>query len=243
MTGQDERLKPLETLYDGHRFRSRREARWAVFFKEAGIPAEYEEQGYDLGAAGWYLPDFRVNRDTPADHFFEVKGVTPTREELAKAEALCEQSGLPVYVYYADVRLPADVDLCGMTHKTYMDGVFQECERFLARDWLEHAARGIILSDEVTVRRVWVDDLHPTAFRAFTRNGQGFSKALPLWWTDCPHCGLVVPKLYGQVGWCHTFGTFGDGDTAPEPLYPHFKHATKRLQDAYAAARSERFGR
>ncbi len=79
MTGQDERLKPLETLYDGHRFRSRREARWAVFFKEAGIPAEYEEQGYDLGAAGWYLPDFRVNKGTHADHFFEVKGVAPTR--------------------------------------------------------------------------------------------------------------------------------------------------------------------
>jgi hypothetical protein len=241
MTDQDERLKPLETLYDGIRFRSRREARWAVFFKEAGIPAQYEEQGYDLGAAGWYLPDFRVNRGTHADHFFEVKGVAPTPGELAKAEALCEQSKLPVYIYYADVRLPAGADLCGMTEKTYLDGVFQECERAMARDWLEHAARGIILADQApVVRHVWVDDLQPTAVRAFTRNGRGFSsKALPLWWTDCPHCGQVVPKLYGQVGHCPC----NKSGNELEPMYPQFRHATKRLQDAYAAARSERFGR
>lgn len=240
MTSQDERLKPLETLYDGHRFRSRREARWAVFFKEAGIPAQYEEQGYDLSAAGWYLPDFRVNRGTHADHFFEVKGVAPTREELAKAEALCEQSRLPVYVYYADVRLPADADLCWMTEKTYLDGIFQEGERTMARSWLEGTWKVGDPVSEVTLRRVWVDDLQPTAVRAFTRNGHGSSsKALPLWWTDCPHCGQVVPKLYGQVGHCPC----NKSGNELEPLYPQFRHATKRLQDAYAAARSERFGR
>jgi hypothetical protein len=240
MTDQDERLKPLETPYDGHRFRSRREARWAVFFKKAGIPAQYEEQGYDLGAAGWYLPDFHVNRGTPAEHFFEVKGVAPTPGELAKAEALCEQSKLPVYVYYADVRLPADAGLCGMTEQTYREGIFQECERILARDWLERATLGGAPLGEVTLRRVWTDELKPTAIRAFTRNGHGLSTpALPLWQTDCPHCDLVVPKLYGQVGWCPAVG---EADLA-EPLYPNFRHATKRLQDAYAAARSERFGR
>jgi hypothetical protein len=244
MTGQDERLKPLETLYDGHRFRSRREARWAVFFKEAGIPAEYEEQGYDLGAAGWYLPDFRVNRGTHADHFFEVKGVAPTPGELAKAEALCEQSKLPVYVYYADVRLPASAQLCEMSEKTYLDGIFQEGERAMARSWLEGTWKVGDPVSEVTLRRVWVDDLQPTAVRALcTWNGRGFSsKALPLWWMDCPHCGLVVPKLYGQLGGCPAYGDGGLTELE-EPLYPNFRHATKRLQDAYAAARSERFGR
>ncbi len=73
-----------------------------------------------------------------------------------------------------------------------------------------------------------------------TRKGKPFSRALPLWWTDCPHCGLVVLKVHGQVGLCPTVG---DDDELPEPLYPNFRHATKRLQDAYAAARSERFGR
>jgi hypothetical protein len=50
--------KAIETRYKGYRFRSRLEARWAVFFDAAGIEYEYEHQGYDLGKFGWYLPDF-----------------------------------------------------------------------------------------------------------------------------------------------------------------------------------------
>lgn len=51
-------LKPIETQYNGYRFRSRLEARWAVFFDSLSIPYEYEKEGFDLGDAGWYLPDF-----------------------------------------------------------------------------------------------------------------------------------------------------------------------------------------
>ena len=230
-------MKALETPYNGRVYRSRREARWAKFFYTAHIDFEYEEQGYDLGEAGWYLPDFRVNPRTPAEHFFEVKGTTPTGEELAKAEALCEQSKLPVYVYYADVRLPVPPELGGMTEQAYLDGLFQESERAMARAWLDNPQLG----GEILLRRTWIDDIQPTAFRAFRRpSGGTFSKALPLWGMDCPHCSLVMPKCHGQVGNCHKFG---DGISTPEPLYPQFSYATKRLQDAYLAASSERFGR
>jgi hypothetical protein len=51
-------IKPIETRYKGYLFRSRLEARWAVFFDALGIKWEYEPEGYDLGKAGWYLPDF-----------------------------------------------------------------------------------------------------------------------------------------------------------------------------------------
>lgn len=51
-------IKPIETHYKGYRFRSRLEARWAVFLDALGIRYEYEIEGYDLGEAGWYLPDF-----------------------------------------------------------------------------------------------------------------------------------------------------------------------------------------
>ena len=51
-------IKAIETIYNGYRFRSRLEARWAVFFDEIGIKYEYEKEGYDLGKLGWYLPDF-----------------------------------------------------------------------------------------------------------------------------------------------------------------------------------------
>lgn len=53
-------IKAIETRYKGYRFRSRLEARWAVFFDSLGVAWEYELQGFDLGAAGWYLPDFRL---------------------------------------------------------------------------------------------------------------------------------------------------------------------------------------
>lgn len=51
-------IKAIETVYRGYKYRSRLEARWAVFFDTLGIKYEYEKEGYDLGEAGWYLPDF-----------------------------------------------------------------------------------------------------------------------------------------------------------------------------------------
>ncbi len=35
--------KAKETYYDGYRFRSRLEARWAVFFNNIGLEYEYED--------------------------------------------------------------------------------------------------------------------------------------------------------------------------------------------------------
>lgn len=50
-------LTPIQTEYNGHHFRSRLEARWAVFFDALGVRFEYEAEGYDLNGV-WYLPDF-----------------------------------------------------------------------------------------------------------------------------------------------------------------------------------------
>ncbi len=52
-------LKPIETIYNGYRFRSRLEARWAVFFDQVGIKYAYEAEGYQ-GNGVWYLPDFQL---------------------------------------------------------------------------------------------------------------------------------------------------------------------------------------
>lgn len=51
-------IKPIETVYNGYRFRSRLEARWAVFFDAAGIEYQYEPEGYVLDDGTKYLPDF-----------------------------------------------------------------------------------------------------------------------------------------------------------------------------------------
>lgn len=70
-------IKPIETVYKGYRFRSRLEARWAVFFDEIGLPWEYESEGYTLPDGRGYLPDFRIKSLDGATWFYEVK---PTRE-------------------------------------------------------------------------------------------------------------------------------------------------------------------
>lgn len=51
-------IKPIETVYQGYRFRSRLEARWAVFFDAMGVRWEYEKEGYHVPKHGYYLPDF-----------------------------------------------------------------------------------------------------------------------------------------------------------------------------------------
>lgn len=66
----------IETIYRGFRFRSRLEARWAVFFDAAGIGWRYEPQGYRAGNGEPYLPDFLLfdwDRE-PTNLFAEVKG-------------------------------------------------------------------------------------------------------------------------------------------------------------------------
>lgn len=54
-------IKPIETYYNGYRFRSRLEARWAVFFDALGVRYEYEPEGFELGDREYYLPDFYLN--------------------------------------------------------------------------------------------------------------------------------------------------------------------------------------
>lgn len=78
-------IKAIETVYNGYRFRSRLEARWAVFFDALGIKYEYEKEGYDLGDAGWYLPDFWLPDD---ELWVEIKGPDPTPKDIHKIKAM-----------------------------------------------------------------------------------------------------------------------------------------------------------
>jgi hypothetical protein len=70
-------MKAIQTQYKGYLFRSRLEARWAVFFDACGIDFEYEPEGYDLGNGLMYLPDFLlhgVDGRGGGDLYVEVKG-------------------------------------------------------------------------------------------------------------------------------------------------------------------------
>lgn len=83
-------IQAIETRYAGCRFRSRLEARWAVFFDTLGIPWEYEPEGIEIprmaGGTTRYLPDFWLPR---SETHVEVKGTPPTSDYLEMlAEAI-----------------------------------------------------------------------------------------------------------------------------------------------------------
>lgn len=75
-------IKPIETEYKGYLFRSRLEARWAIFFDMCGADWEYEAEGYNLGEGLYYLPDFVIHNvpgrldlnEENKDLYIEVKG-------------------------------------------------------------------------------------------------------------------------------------------------------------------------
>jgi len=82
-------IKAIETFYKGYHFRSRLEARWAVFFDTLGIEWKYEDQGFECEVHDHYdeksgeqvckteryLPDFFLpERWGGGGIYVEVKG-------------------------------------------------------------------------------------------------------------------------------------------------------------------------
>jgi len=84
----------IETRYHGCFFRSRLEARWAVFLDSVKEPWEYEFQGYSL-PSGRYLPDFWLPR---LRLWLEIKGPEPTRLELTLCEELSRRTRRQVLI-------------------------------------------------------------------------------------------------------------------------------------------------
>jgi hypothetical protein len=90
-------IQAIETLYNQNRFRSRLEARWAVFMDCLQIKYQYEPEGYQADGVR-YLPDFYL---PDLGCFMEVK---PTPEhfgeyERRKAKMLSDGTGKPLYVF------------------------------------------------------------------------------------------------------------------------------------------------
>lgn len=98
------KFKAIETMYNGYRFRSRLEARWAVFFDALGIKYEYEKEGYEMEGIR-YLPDFWL---PVQDCFVEIKGEEPSEEEQEKAQLLALYSQKKVSVWFGPVEIPPD---------------------------------------------------------------------------------------------------------------------------------------
>lgn len=111
-------IKAIETRYAGCRFRSRLEARWAVFFDALEVAWEYEPEGFEL-PSGRYLPDFLLhglggdawNQDRPGDCWFEVKPDVVKLEDGADRVwcELAEGTGRPLIVAHGMPRPDGDL--------------------------------------------------------------------------------------------------------------------------------------
>ncbi len=66
-------MQAIPTRYAGRLFRSRLEARWAVFFDAMKFKWDYEPEGFVLSDGTHYLPDFRVTTPIGRVYWAEVK--------------------------------------------------------------------------------------------------------------------------------------------------------------------------
>lgn len=121
-------MKAIETRYKQCRFRSRVEARWAVFFDALRLRWEYEPEGFELGDGTRYLPDFWLpdlvtsivgDGQRYTGCWFEVKGEPPTDKERRKALRLAIESRYPVFIFGDSVPRP-------LQYEQWMEGDYKE---------------------------------------------------------------------------------------------------------------------
>src|SRR5260221_7733487 len=95
-------IKAIETIYDGYKFRSRLEARWAVLFHHLGIPYRYEQEGFDLNGIR-YLPDFYLPE---IPHWVEINREFPDEEEHLSAASLACATHTLVPICHVPIEVP-----------------------------------------------------------------------------------------------------------------------------------------
>lgn len=92
-------IKSIDTPYDGYLFRSRLEARWAIYFKHMDINYSYEPVTVVLDDGTKYLPDFYL---TDFEIWVEVKATMLDAFDHERAKRLCLESQKPVLILDGD---------------------------------------------------------------------------------------------------------------------------------------------
>lgn len=96
-------IAPIETRWNGYKFRSRTEARWVVYLTIAGVNWEYEKEGYHL-PSGNYLPDFwlinvGLRSTMKIGCWLEIKGHSPSFKEIDLAKELGQKTENPSVIF------------------------------------------------------------------------------------------------------------------------------------------------
>ena len=156
-------LKAIETRYAGLRFRSRVEARWAIFFDACALEYEYEKEAYVLHC-GLYLPDFWLST---LGCWVEIKGQAPADIEVLRAKALAQASERPVIIFDK-----LEVGTKGGFAHPYLDRyyprtyAFAECDSCGHIDIIDAEAQRTIQCPDCATRRLY-RFTSPTLRRAY----------------------------------------------------------------------------
>lgn len=234
-------LKAIETHYNGYRFRSRLEARWAVFMDALGVKYDYEPEGFEL-PSGRYLPDFWLP-SIRGGCWLEIKGIEPTREEEKKAAELA-RLGNDVLVFFGaipwykasyeyEVMMPdflgREVDL----HEQPGDNKL----RWKAL-WSEPRLHTMRTGPELVIEygcAKWCGGWVGGYQEDDCSLDYGFNDS-DYWWCICPKCGQIGIEFNGR-------GARVCGDACCPDNDKEYSECHPRLLKAYKTARGARFGR
>lgn len=239
-------MKAIETAYNGYRFRSRLEARWAVFFDTLGIKYEYENEGYDL-ETGYYLPDFWLPQ---LQCWMEIKGDGDDLEAMShafvKAACLATTAGHPVYIFAGQIGKGArgqallpwgpnhPVPLKWMLEQSLFRAILTTCTLVGSPDEeqydltecrfdLDRIGQEMVKRNRFVVR--WESG---GGGYLFFDAGHRFILIDPVQWAECDGCRIIFP-----MRWLHWDMPCECGDGGGNES-PH-------LIEAYSAARQARF--
>lgn len=145
-------IKSIETWYKGIKFRSRLEARWAVFFDACGIKYEYEPEGYEINGEK-YLPDFYLPE---LETYAEVKGQRlGYKYEILKLQNFIKWGGpIKQIVILSDI---PDPTIMGMPHFPAYCWVANQVDSrwFFFQDYDDDKCEGHISRANYPVPHIW----------------------------------------------------------------------------------------
>jgi len=122
----------IETYYKGRYFRSRLEAKWAVFMDELNVVWEYEPEGYKNEDGECYLPDFFL---PTLNCFLEIKPRKPTDSEHEKCWIAVQATSKDLFLLWGE---PQDPWKVGQDNISGCYGLFHNDDEYIvseARYW------------------------------------------------------------------------------------------------------------
>lgn len=238
----------IQTKYRGYRFRSRLEARWAVFFHHAGINWEYESQGYLVDGRP-YLPDFLL---PDCGTWVEVKGAEDELDHelmFSAARRLprkgCKQDRGPRLLILGpipDAPEHGDLGWIGIDSVTFWRGEVPDGDRSFActirrGDWQCECGWRVEGDDPGGPADLCE---HLAAFaRTCTPDVPGETVFLDQWWGFGRYRERACPRVLRDTSRA-TPVTDGSAEwLAPAP--DDYAEFDTKIAAAYAAARSARF--